>query len=148
MSSSQPQTNKKKALIALLAGALPIAFVLFLSAGDLVLTFAGTTTEGTVTGKTREEGTGDSPDRYFLAYRFEHEGVPVEGKDEVKWPMYTDYDTGDAIEVRYRPGDPQLNAVRGPRWFMIVFVLALGSIFIKLGIGDLLGKRRSADPGA
>ncbi len=108
------------ARISLLAWALAFAMVGFFawervvrlnppSPGQALLGEEGLTGDATIHRKETRE-TADGEPRYYLYYHFESAaGAAVRSSATVGRALFDQYETGDALEVRYLPSDPILH---------------------------------------
>ncbi|MFZ6028871.1 MAG: DUF3592 domain-containing protein [Chloroflexota bacterium] len=146
--------SRSRAVFSLIFGLAEVAFTLgfFLLSARVILdayetynrlTGEGVTAKGVVTHLNVDDS--DDSNTYRVGYRFSvlRNGDPtnIEGHDYVSHAYYTAREIGQAIEVRYVPADPALNAIQAelaPPSAILPVALALGAaLFLSIGLGTL-----------
>jgi hypothetical protein len=103
--------------IFLLSGVPLFIAGIVLSYNDWTFAREARSTQGTVIEKTlRTTGTGSSARRtkhYEIRYRFTVDGKTVDGRDELFHDKWEALDEGSAVEVLYRPANPESSRTAG-----------------------------------
>ena len=135
--------------VALLVGAVVLTAVLSQvstseSAARAAFRQESVETAAEVTRLWRESGDSKQP---WVAYRFDANGVFVEGRAEIKIGRWRSLKTGESIPIRYLPSDPEINLIAGrqPSALPLFVPPVVGGLMVGVGLlmlASVNGQRR------
>jgi hypothetical protein len=108
------------------------------------LSDSGVVVDGMIEGRRVSEG--DETTSYYIAYRFDHNGITYRGEQSVDWALYNGVEAGVPTQVLYLPDNPGVSRLAGhndPPTFLFIFAIIWNVFVWAVLIGLFFNARRS-----